>query len=174
MALYKIDSEKLMAGEYWSNVYHTDAPDLATALTIAQDVVDAEREVHNSLITFTKIRVSEEGTLFFQTQPVNQPGLIANPTDWLPLFNTVRVDGAVLGRRPVRKYLRVAIGEGNQSNGILSSAYLALIATQYAGAIDVLNLTNPEGLAISAWTVFPAIQMRQLRRGSRRRTTAIL
>jgi hypothetical protein len=172
-----MDSEKLRSGEYWSNRYIIDATDLAAAVAIADGIYDIERTVHQPGVTFTKYRVSDmvAGTDNFVVIPKGEPGLLSLTGEPLPLFNVVRVDFGTGSGRPSRKYLRLPLSEGVQANGVLDSVFVTTIRDNYASPLmNHVGFVDVDGEQIISNSVHPEVGMRQLRRGSRRRTTSIL
>lgn len=175
MSLYQVDIEKLREGEYWTNVYHTVQPDLESARTAGLTFVDAERSVHHISVLFTRMRVSDTTSDFFDTEPINQYGLGNPPGDPLPLFNVVRVDFGVNAHRSLRKYLRLPLMESQQHNGIIENDALVAIAANYGAPLETGGqLASPAGNGVTSVVVNPAVGMRQLRRGSKRKKTPVL
>lgn len=178
MPLWKLDIEKLLQGEYWSNRYIIEEASLATALLAAEPIVDAERSIHQTVVNFTKYRVSDMvlGTDIYQTVTINLPGLSTQSDQWLPLFNVVRVDfNTVGGGRPSRKYLRLPISEVWTQNGNLVNTFVSEIQINYADAlIDLPQYVDVDGQAFSNASVSPYVGMRQLRRGSKRKLAPII
>lgn len=172
MPLMEITIEKSMGNEFWTNVYHIEASDLADAQTFANQIVAAERAIHLSFVTFTAVRVSDAtpGGTAFQTTPINLPGLIGGAGETLPLFNTIRVDFAVNGRRPGRKFLRLPIQEAQQQAGVNNQTIMDNVTNLYINPlIAMARLVNPFGQAMHAGSVHPRVAMRQLKRGSKRK-----
>lgn len=176
MPVYKVDIEKVLNGEYWTNVYHVTAADLATAELHAAELTDIERGITLESVTFTRYRVSNEttGSTEFSTVPLGETGDVEATQEYLPLFNVVRVDFAVPGRRALRKYLRLPMAENQQHAGVIETATRSGWNSAYAAAIVALGwVIAPDGTVVSAGAVYPNVGMRQLRRGSRR-TTPVL
>jgi hypothetical protein len=176
MATFQIDIEKNWTTEYWTNVYHVAATDLDDAKDQAELIIAVEQDIHNTAFTITKYRVSpypgpSEGSIV----AVNAPG--EGPSgDMLPLFNVIRVDFPAPVGRPSRKYYRNGLTEAEQANGELSDT----ARDGYQAVVDGLT-TNPDihlvdvdGQVLGVGNVFKAVGMRQLRRGSRRRTEPII
>lgn len=176
MALWQIDVEKVLGTEYWTNVYHVDATSQADAATQGLAIALYEQDLHNVDINLTKYRVSpfpgpSEGTIY----PLNLPGQ-GPDGDRLPLFNVLRVDFAVTTGRPSRKYYRIGITEGEQVDGRLTDAaregYEAVVLA-FVNDPDI-HYVDVDGQPIVQGTVYPLVGMRQLRRGTRRRTTPVI
>lgn len=155
----------------WTNVYHIEADDLASAVDAIGPVQDAEIAMHQSVVNISRVRVSTtlEGDSVFQVVPVGVAGA-GSGTDFLPLFNTVRVDISTSeGGRPDRKFYRLPIDEGGQTSGQLTSA----VRTGIGGLVnDMISAMATSGFALLTTTggewvtavVSPAVQMRQLHR----------
>lgn len=178
MAQWKVDIEKLFSGEYWTNVYYVEADTLALATAHAADIVDLEKATTYDVVTFTKALITpipNPGNAF-ATLPINDTGdLVVGTSDLLPLFNVVRVDLIVGEGRPSRKYLRTPVAEDWTTAGSFTTAVLNDINTRYAAPLVALGfVTDESGNPIVGSSVYPKVAMRQLRRGSKRRTTPVL
>lgn len=177
MATWRLTVEKFLASaaEYWTNVYYFDSAAVTNTATFAQAVVDAERAVHLSQVTITKWRADDNtlGTDEYVTTPVNLPGLRAGaPLDTiLPLFVTGRVDFAASSGRPSRKYLRGVLQESDVSMTSISGASLTALEEYASTMAGLTGYVDIDGQELVAGSVFPAPQMRQLRRGSKKKTT---
>jgi hypothetical protein len=182
MPLYQIDIEKSFLAAtgsliYWTNVYHADRPTLADAQSTATIILNAEKSIHYSNVTYTKYRVrpavvGSEGSI----TAVNLPGArgIAS-NEYLPLFNVVRIDFTATIGRPSRKYLRLPVLETNQVNGALSAGEITALNTNYCTPmLGVTGLCDVDGQNFTAVTPYPYVGMRQLRRGSKRRSTPVI
>src|SRR5687768_17061270 len=155
--------------EYWTNRYFT-----SDAYTAAGTTIDALVAAHlpmllNSCI-LTKVRVDDNvpDTDNFDTVSFNVTGTRAVGSDHMyPLFNTVRIDFDVAGGgRPSRKFLRAALLEGDV-NFVTLQAGIITAANTFADAIVAIGtIVDPQGNDFIDGVVWPAPQMRQLRRGS--------
>lgn len=179
MALWQLDIEKVLLGEYWTNRYIIDGPNMADALISANIVYEAERDITKSVVTFTKYRVSDglPNTDVYQIVNLNTVGTVAPDGNMLPLFNVVRVDfNTTGGGRPSRKYLRLPlytteVGAG----GALAAGILGGVGTEYADVLAGLTAyVDVDGQQIVSGSVWPFVGMRQLRRGSKRREEEII
>ncbi len=178
MALYSVDIEKVLLGEFWSNRYIVEAETLIDAHASALDIVALERAVHKTVVTFTKYRTSttaEGDDLYFITA-LNSTGLDGSGGDWLPLFLVARVDFSTAGGgRPSRKYLRLPLGENEVTNNSIIPAVVANINGSYATPMAALgSYVDVDGQAFIAGSCNPFVGMRQLRRGSKRRALPII
>lgn len=182
MAIYQIDIEKSLtpAGAntvYWTNVYHVNQSDMSGATTVGQSIVALEKAIHATNVSFTKMRVAN-------ASPIGGPGSIIPLTGagarsvaagFLPLFNVFRVDFNVGGGRPSRKYLRGPVITGDNTSGNVVAGTITLLNNNYIAPLIATNaLCDPQGQMFVSGAVYPSIGMRQLRRGSKRKTTSVL
>lgn len=181
MAIYKIDIEKSTSPTsgstvYWTNVYHVNAPDLANAITVGNSIVTLEKTIHASSVNFTKMRVQNTSVLAQAGTIVPLSGAGGRSvTNAAPLFNVFRVDFAVSSGRPSRKYLRGPVATADITNGALQSAIVTSIQNNYiTPLINTGVMTDPQGQGFVSGAVFPSVGMRQLRRGSKRKTTPVI
>jgi hypothetical protein len=178
MALWNVDIEKLLSGEYWTNRYIVDALNLADAATVADQIVELEKNIHRTNVLFTKVRTSDQtpNTDVYRVRSINQFGeLTPVAGQMLPLWNVLRVDFSTGSGRPSRKYLRLPIYEGDIDDGQFNTGFLATMGTSYATQmLNIAEFVDVDGEAFTEATVVPFMGMRQLRRGSKRRTQPIL
>lgn len=177
MARFRLQLEKYFsgAGEYWVNVYHVEATDLAAAAALGASIRDAERPLYTSGITITKAHVDDgiAHTDVFQNVVYNMNGSRTGTTTAnFPLWVTARVDFNVVGGgRPSRKFLRGVLLEADADFMTVGTAMQTLLAT-YANAIVAIGaVVDPQGQLFSSGAPFAAPAMRQLRRGSKKRVT---
>ena len=175
MPVFKLDIEKETSGEYWTNRYFIEAPDFAGTTAVSQAVLDIERSIHVTGINFLKVRVSDTSLNLgqFVTTSINLPGLRSGIVQPLPLFNTLRVDFSPGFTRPSRKYYRGVLGEEDISFDTINSASVSALGVLVT-AFNSIPLVTETGVGLGTPTVFQKVQMRQLRRGSRRRQTPII
>jgi hypothetical protein len=171
---FRVTTEKYFAtaGEYWTNVYWVAANTMADAITAANSLCTAELALYYNHTVLTKARIDDgnENTDISNTVIKNQTGTRgANTTDMLPLFICARVDfGATDGGRPSRKYLRAVLAEGDTGMAALTTGVLTLLAN-YGLAVVGTTACDPQGFDLTAASPFTAPQMRQLRRGSKKK-----
>lgn len=177
MAIWQIDIQKSFGTEFWTNVYHGEVADQDEAVAFANALVDLEKHIHCVGVIFVNYRVRPypgpaEGT----TYALTGEGLVTAGA-WVPLFNVLRVDFPAPTGRPSRKYYRLPLVEGDIENDALSTAKVGALQTVF----DNFFLGSPsapacdvDGQHLNRGVVFRQIGMRQLRRGSRRRTTPII
>lgn len=183
MALYKLDIEKQLGSEYWSNRYFISAGTLAAANAQAPMILACEASFHRTAILFTKYRVSDTvpGTDNFIVTPANVNGILPKNGAFLPLFNVVRSDFRVEGTgRPSRKYYRIGLCAGDAVADFQHDPTIrTLVQTNLNTLITALNDNDTPivDADLQAWvssTTFIDISMRQLRRGTKQRTQPIL
>ncbi len=177
MPIYKVDIEKVLAGEYWTNVYHIDSVTFLQAQDDALELVACERSVHTTAVAFNLLRVSDldPNTETFINIPLTGTGSKTFSSNQLPLFNVARVDWATLGGRAARKYLRGVLVDADIVFDTLTAAAIANINTNYTNCITNLGyVTKPDGVLLQLGAVKTKVGMRQLRRGTTRRTTPII
>jgi hypothetical protein len=177
MALFTVQVFKHLGATKWTNVYHLDAVDLASAVAATDHIKALEQAIHYNVVNIDYARVSTfaEGDNVFETVPINATGgRDLAGVDYLPLFNTMRVDISVDGGgRPSRKYYRIPIPESFNSNGNLDSAQVSFLEGAVQTAItdlaaDATPLVDPDGQEWNIATGFHQVQMRQLHRKRRR------
>lgn len=163
-------------GEYWVNRYFTtDAVDAAGDTLDA--LVAAHVAVHLASVLITKARIDDnvEGTDNFDTVSYNTAGTRSLGSDvqvMLPLFNVARVDFDVSGGgRPSRKYLRGTLIEGEVGFTGLASGLVAALNTYADAVVAIGTICDPQGNLFVDGVVWPYVQMRQLRRGSKKKST---
>lgn len=174
----KVDVEKYYEGEYWTNRYHIVGSDLVAALVQANRIVGVEKLIHVPGVLFTKYRVSDitPGTDSYISVPINENGQGQADTP-LPLFNVVRVLFHPTMGRPGFKLYRGCLTENDIANGRITASALANLLDKIDAFLDgegAIGLTDLEGDTYNTVTIDPRVSMRQLRRGTRRRTTPIL
>jgi hypothetical protein len=183
MALYKVDVEKFKDGEYWTNRYILSSTTLENAVEGSDIIVEGERAFHRTGVAFTKVRVSSavENDLVYSSRPLTNSGLLEDSGPYLPLFNVIRADFPVEGGgRPSRKYYRMGICAGDVVVDYqVSSSLVILMESELTAMLAALGgnaspLVDPQTQEIDGVAVFDRIAMRQLRKGSRRRTEPIL
>jgi hypothetical protein len=176
MDVWQIVIEKNLGTEYWVNDYHVQANDFADAVAAGGDIVAIERNVHTTLVSFTKYRVRPAGSTAQGTViAVGLNGLAGATTDYLPLYCTARIDMAPASGRVGRKYLKLPISEAAQAGGQFNAGFIDFMGINYITPLLALGVTcKPGGEVFSSMGVVPAVQMRQLRRGSRRRLQPII
>ena len=176
-ATYSLDIEKQSGTEFWTNRYILSNPSIESAILTANAILLIEQAVHSENVLFTKYRVSDldPDTDAFVIVPIGEVGDRPTVGDVLPLFNVARVDFPAGIGRPSRKYLRLPIFEGDQANGTLTPTMVAFVNTNYGTPLgDIDEFVDVDGEPLGSGICQPQVGMRQLRRGSRRRTTPVI
>lgn len=177
MPRFQIDIEKLKSGEYWTNVYHCNAPTMELAIATMNNLVEMERSFHKTYVLFTKARVANAPGIghLFSIQPINENGLVPSTGDSWPLFNCVRVllDSAGYTRDGF-KYYRLPLEETDVAgNGVISESTRLVLEIGWAAALIAINESGVDmlienGQEFTSVSVDPNVRMRQLKRGSKK------
>lgn len=175
-SIWEVVIQKRLNDVFWTNVWHVLGSDQPDALTTAGICLKIERDLHMEQVIFTSFRLSPypgpgEGTVY----PVNQPGFGGN-AEYLPLFNVGRVDMTVATGRPSRKYFKFPVAESTVANGVFSETLRNSLNVNMATNLATAEgqIVDVDGQAITLMTLNPAVGMRQLRRGSKKRTTPVI
>lgn len=174
---WRIQIVKSLDNEQWSNDYLTDHPTLALAEPLATDLVTFEQNMHASIVHFDYVRISSyvKHDRVFRHIPLNLFGLVSI-TEYLPLFNTLRVDFQTASSDPARKYYRLPITEAEQVNGVFQSASLVAWAQTMFTYLDDPGLygdiVTTAGNKVQTASPHNMVQMRQLHRHKRKKVAA--
>lgn len=176
MPTFQVDVQKEGAGEFWSNRYYLFGADISGAHVNAIALAAAEAGILFSGFSITKVRTS---TLApnddqFLVTSLETPGARTALEDVYPLFNVVRVDFSKGAGRPYRKYYRGCIDAANVSGTTITGTNLLDALDNFLDTLSSLENQTAEGEVLAKGVVIPRIAMRQLRRGSRRRTEPII
>jgi hypothetical protein len=177
MPLFAVDVQKKLGAEYWTNRYLVQLASIDDAGAAVGSIVDAERAIHWTGVTFDRTRVSDlvAGTDLFRIYQHGTLGLAAFVGEYIPLFNVVVVDFQPALGRPSRKYLRTPVFEANIANGEFAQSWIDQVTTQYVTPmLAVASFRDPDNQTFVSGAMKRAVGMRQLRRGSRRRTLPII
>jgi len=176
MTMFRVQVFKTITGSdrEWSNTYLCEAPDIDTVVAVLPDVLADEAQMHLDNVTVTRARVSDTvvGTDVFAIVTGNLIGSrgTAETGDWLPLYNTIRVDIDVAGGgRPSRKYYRSPVLESENDGGFLAGATQTFFDTAVGQIITTFEtgsapLVDPDGQTLVTPHTSNRIQMRQLHR----------
>lgn len=173
MPVFQVDVQKRLVAEYWTNRYFVSDDTIAGASLVAEDIADAERLFHGNAVEFVSVRTSTvaEGDDTYVTTPLFGFGELTL-TDYLPLWNVIRVLFGGTGGRPYYKLYRGCLDESNVLGSVLSAPLIT--AVNSACAVFSGVVTTGLGELLATGTVDPRVRMRQLRRGKRKRTTPVL
>jgi hypothetical protein len=174
----KLDIQKFRQGMYWTNRYLLDLADPSSvSSTIVVAIASAEQNFHATSVTIISARASDmvEGTDNFFVFPLNLVGGINDGGEPLPGFITMRADFGVGQGRPLRKYWRTYVGEGQTTGGVWSPAYVSAVQTQVDYLVSSMSIIcDPQGNNILNGVAKNQLQMRQLRRGTRKPTQPVI
>lgn len=174
MPLFSVDVEKRLSSEFWSNRYIVRATSLALAQTFAGTIVAVEGQIHSSLVTFTRYRVStvDQNDENYVIIPLNAQGQ-RTTSQLLPLFNTLRVDIVPTSGRPSRKFYRGVLQEDDINGDAVINTFSAFIDNFVNDLIITETgpqIVDPQDTVFTDANIHPFVQMRQLRRSRRKRT----
>lgn len=169
--IYRIDIEKRLGEERWSNVYY-GLPEGGQGfpLALVDAILAAERAVTHGSVTFTRTRVAstDPGDNTYRIVQHGVTGSRSFTGELLPLFCAVRVELATVAGRPSRKYLRGIITEGEINFNALGTQLRTEVNNNYATPIAAaVGLVDLDGQEIVSAAVVSDVAMRQLRRRSR-------
>lgn len=177
MPVFKVDIQKSRGGIFWTNRYLVETATLSAAAETIEPIFEAEQLFHALDCQFVSGRASDNvpANDQFIIVPLSGGGAITVSGNPLPGFNCVRVDFSTGIGRPCRKYYRTYVGEAEAAGytwaldyyNIVSGAMLDLLA-------NVPQLCDPGGEILSSQATQVPIQMRQLRRGSKRKVTPVI
>jgi hypothetical protein len=171
---YRIQIVKSLGAEQWSNDYLTDHDTLTLAENLATQLVTFEQKIHMAVVKFDYVRISTflPGDRIFRHIPLNLTGLV-NTVEYIPLYNTLRVDFQTASSDPARKYYRCPISEADQQNGAFISTYLSGIALTMFTYLDDPGLygdiVTTAGNKVITASHHGDVQMRQLHRHKRKK-----
>lgn len=159
---------------YWTNRYWTtDA--VASAGDTLDALVAAHRLVLRSDFYVHSARIDDgvPNTDNFDTVTYNLAGTVTGDlATTLPFYNTARVDFDVAGGgRPSRKYLRGLLIENDISFVTLAAGAITNMNSYGDAVVAIGTICDPQGNLFVDAVPFPAPQMRQIRRGSKKPVT---
>lgn len=172
---FRLTIEKYYNGEYWVNVYWLNVATLSAGGPPAEAIYNAERAIHLTGITFTKYRLDDAtpNTDQYITVVKNQLGQRVPSGDPVPLFVTARFDMSTTVGRPSRKYFRGVLTEADLAGyGTIEAA--SATSLQNAWSVPILAVDEYVDVDMTAFTtaaLFPFANVRQLRRGSKKKLT---
>lgn len=177
MPVFKVDVQVDLGDQFITNVYHVLADSLSTAGGQGLKILDYQKTILPAGFAFNAVRISTpaEGDNSFYTIPVAVQGTRVASSDPMPMFCRFRVDFQIGFRRPLRKFLLVPL-EGDQNSGQFSQAARDYVTNNYIVPIladPIIQLVAADGSPVISAAVNPAVGMRQLRRGSKRKIPVI-
>lgn len=153
--------------EEWVNRYVVRAADILSAISIAQQIVTAERAVHKDYVRFLDITLEPVilGTGGGTVVALSGVGGVASTGERMPLFVCVRVWFRPQTGKPSQKYLRLPLQEGEVANDVVASGVITLLTNSYITPLmGLTGLVDPQGQTFQTAGVKPSVQERQLRR----------
>jgi len=174
----KVDIQKTRGGLYWTNRYLLDVADPADVSdAMLQAIADAEGNWHATTVNFVSARVSDmvPNTDNFRIYPLAQAGAQNDGGNAIPGFVTLRCDMGVGPGRPLRKYYRTYAAQALITNGVYSSTFLSGDTTVMEDLLEAIpSICDPQGNRATSVAFKQQVQMRQLRRGSRKQATPVI
>lgn len=174
--VWRIQIQKSMLAEQWSNDYLTDDVLLNDAQDLASGLLAFEQNIHSSNVNFDFVRISSYVPLdrTFRHITINEPGDLA-VADHLPLYNTMRMDMGTTDSDPARKYYRCPVQEGWQASGVFTPTWLSGMAIEITNGLVtpglLSHIVTTAGNTVVSAEIHPQVQMRQLHRRRRRPVT---
>lgn len=177
MALYRVTIPKLFTGStfqghVWRNVYVIDAADYDTALAVGDVIAENEMTFHTEDVHVSEIvahAYTEPARRVGKLLAVDRTGAMPFDDEYLPLWNTVRVDfiDSATGR-PERKYYRPPLQKKDINGLVIDTGFHANVGVAANNILSLTNYVGPSGEGHNSVTVLPLVQMRQT--GWHRRT----
>lgn len=162
----------------WTNVYHVDAADLATAaLAFVESMQTPLLALLHVSCLLDKVLLSSLDDDTFTEVLVGQGGDNGDTEDIMPLFNSAKVLFQPVGfGRPDYKFIKGTLTDDANEGGFVASSVVTHLLTQFAAIITDMSgssapLCSENGDLWSSATVQPAVQMRQMHR--RRKKTVV-
>jgi len=155
----------------WSNVYHIDVADLASAVVAWNESMQAPllNLLHVSCLLDKALFSSLDDDTFTEVI-VGQGGDNGDTDQLMPLFNSAKVLFQPTGfGRPDYKFLKGTLTDDANESGFIAASVITHIQTQFAAAITDMSgssapLCSENGDLWSSVVVQSAIQMRQMHR----------
>lgn len=173
---HRVEIHKHQGARHWSNDYMVESPTMDDAESACNLFIDFEILLHYDNVVFDNARIStmNVGDRVFRHVAINAPGnATSSGIQFLPLFNTLRLDMATVDSDPCRKYYRLPIPESQQDGGVISSALTSGIGPAFAAVLAALpdgtSIVSRIGHIVINGSPFSEVQMRQLHRHRRPR-----
>lgn len=166
--LYRVHVDKRLGTEEWTNRYFVFAPNLADAHSMGKTIMEAERDIHATIVEFIRVRTDDndkttEGQ--FISEELSLFGEGVSSGEHMPLWNVVVAEFSTGLGRPSRKYLRLPIFEQWQSNGVLSETFRNVIHNGYIVPLALMSThRDVDNQMFVTGTIRPRVGMRQLKR----------
>ncbi len=178
MPIFELVIKKGIDNEDWTNVYHLNLADIATAKAQADLIVPIEKAVHYGTVTFKSYRLTQAGTRYtnYASIPLTGTGVLNPGEDALPLplFNTVKVlfQPNNFGK-PDYKQLRLPLytDELLDIDHITSTKAAYIVANYINDLLEIDGICDSQGNSWVSGTVDLKIHDRQLTKRRRRPLT---
>lgn len=172
MTLWTVDIKKRRGQREWSNVYTVNAPSLAAATAVGQQIVPLEKAVHMNEVAFISMEVRPQilGAGGGTVVALSGNGTIIPGSDLMPMFNTIRVRLQPAAGKPSQKYIRMPLEETRTTGDTIVAGTVGYVQANYADPlIDIPGVVDVDGQPFESATVIPLVQIRQLKRERRSR-----
>ena len=176
MPLFKVDIQKKLGEEYWTNTYTVNESTIQAARDVGLLIVNQERNFHLNVVVFDRLRVSTpvEGDNEFIIVPLSELGRRDTfEGEVLPLFNTLAVLYGTGVGRVGRRYYRGCLNETDVFDGRVVLTLISDVGL-YTQNILSFGVAKANGTPYTTATPVREVAMRQLRRGSKRRLRPII
>lgn len=167
MALFVGTTHKQMIASpeiRWTNVYTLSSSNIVTALSDLGAIADREAIVMGETARVYKEHViAQVGGSGYQ-QDVDKPGIqtVANPTELLPLWNTVKVVFFNNQGRPEIKYIKLPLYKDMIDGVTIQNSVQTAVQLDYAeDLVGMAAYVGPNGETHVGALVHDVIQMRQ-------------
>jgi len=173
---HRIEIRKHAFGHSWANDYLVECPTLDDAESVANILIAFEQNIHYTVVMFDSARISTT-TKFdrvFRHVVINETGTPdAAGQQFLPLFNTLRLDMTTLDSDPCRKYYRIPIPESEQTDGNFAPGWISALDPQFPPVLAALpdgsSIVSNKGNIVINGSFHPLVQMRQLHRHKKKK-----
>lgn len=176
MPLFQVTLQKRLSTEFWTNDYYVETDDLGAAATVAVEIAQAERLLHLEVVQYDtcRVRTTVVGDEIYRNFPITLAG--ARPVgEYLPLFNVFTFNLVPDSGRNSLKYIRGPVLKADQVNGGIVDAFKTGPAANYISALNAIEeLRDVDNQPIVGFSLKSQVGMRQLRRGSKRRTEPVI
>lgn len=148
------------------NVYHLNAPTINDANGVADLLLDAEKTMMDGTVSYVK-KVLFDPTKVERRITTNYTAVTGDRTASgaiIPDWNVCDVVfGCASNHRPLRKYFRVQLGEGDIVGSQIDSGLITTWQAVWDAAVsDVIAFCAPNGDTVVNADVRPGVGMRQL------------
>lgn len=178
MPIFEVVVVKGIGNEYWTNVYHLNLADIATAKTSADLIVPIEKAVHYGSVVWQYYRLTQAGTRYTNFAHIALTGTgVLNPGEDalpLPLWNTIKCEFQPNNfGRPDYKQLRCPLysDELETIDTITSTKAAYILANYVDDLLEVPGICDNAGNSWVTGRVDLRVHDRQLTKRRRRPVT---